>query len=198
MINLFNIEIDPISLAPALFAVILSLYNYYKASNPANIVPTEIVNFGIISSSYEGAFKFVFPLVFHNEGAKKGVIKKIKIGFKSTGKEIKYFDELLKVRLQELTDDLAQLTDWAKFIEHGYLIINPTYPVSIESDSALDLVLVATCPIEESIVPLDEASEYVIEVYFGKNKVRKEFFPFSLHNDEIPDDRLVWLSPREN
>ncbi|MHA2338721.1 MAG: hypothetical protein ACXACX_15540, partial [Candidatus Hodarchaeales archaeon] len=68
-------DIDLISLIPALFAVILSLYNFYKMSKSANIVPNEIISYGLISSSYQGGFKLVLPLLFHNNGAKKGLIK---------------------------------------------------------------------------------------------------------------------------
>lgn len=194
MQQLFGIEIDLLSLLPALFAVILSIYNYYKLSRPANIYPTEIVNYGIISSSYESSFKFVLPLVFHNDGSKKGIIKKVKVGFKQNS-TITYIDTLTKVRLNELDDNIAQLTDWNKFIEHGYRVIQPSYPISIPADSSVDETFVGICPYDEKLIPLDQECEYIIEVYFGKNKVNKINLPFYLSEEDIPDDRLVWISP---
>ena len=194
MIEILGYQFDLISLIPALFGAILSLYNFFKMSRPANIMPTEIVNYGIISSSYENSFKIVLPLVLHNDGAKKGIIKNIKIGFKQDG-TVKYLDDLLKVRLNELTDDLALRSDWKKFTELGYGVIQPTYPISILSDSSIDLTMIATCAYEEEVIPLDKESEYVIEVYFGKNKLNKITAQFSLLESNIPDDRLIWLPP---
>lgn len=49
MMQLLGYDFDLISLIPALFGAILSLYNFYKMSRPANIFPTEIVNYGLIS-----------------------------------------------------------------------------------------------------------------------------------------------------
>ena len=183
MMDFFGFQFDIVSLTPALFAAILSLYNFYKMSKPANIEPTEIVNYGIISSSYEESFKIVLPLVFHNNGAKKGIIRNIKIGFKQND-GIKYLEDLRKVRLIELNDDLAQRSDWKKFTEEGYRVIQPTYPISILSDSSIDLVIIATCPYEDNIIPLNSSSEYVIEVHFGKNKVNKVKSQFYLAEDD--------------
>lgn len=197
MFDVFGIQVDIISLIPALFAVILSLYNFYKMSRPANIFPTEVVNYGLISSSYENSFKMVLPLVLHNNGFKKGVIKQIKIGFEQNG-SITYFDSLTKARLTELSDNVAQLADWNKFIEHGYRVLQPTYPISINADSSVDVTLIAICSYDEKVIPLNSESKFIIEVYFGKDSVNKISFPFFLDEEDIPDDRLEWFSPKSN
>ena len=195
MQQLYGFQFDLISLLPALFAVVLSIYNYYKLPRPANIFPTELVNYGIISSSYENSFKVILPLVFHNEGSKKGIIKKVKVGFKQNS-TITYFDNLTKVRLNELDDNIAQLTDWNKFIEHGYRVVQPSYPIPISEYASVDETFVGICSYDEKLIPLDQECEYIIEVYFGKNKVNMLNFPFFLSKEDIPDDRLIWLEPK--
>lgn len=194
MLEIAGYQLDIISFIPAIIGVLLSVYNYYKMSRPAHIVPTEVVNYGLLSSSYEQSFKIILPLVFHNEGAKKGIIKNIKFGFKTNGKTT-YLDTLVKAHLFELTDDLAQLCDWNKFIEHGYRVINPTFPITVMPESSVDVAFVGTALIEDNTIPLDQQSEYFIEVYYGKNKVTSESYSFFLDEEEIPDDRLVWLNP---
>ena len=195
MQQLYGFQFDLISLLPALFAVVLSIYNYYKLSRPANIFPTELVNNGIISSSFEISFKVILPLVFHNEGSKKGIIKKVKVGFKQNS-TITYFDNLTKVRLNELDDIIAQRTDWNKFIEHGYRVVQPSYPIPISEYASVDETFVGICSYDEKLIPLDQECEYIIEVYFGKNKVNMLNFPFFLSKEDIPDDRLIWLEPK--
>lgn len=196
MISVLGLEIDIISLIPALFGAILSIYNFYRLSKPANIEPTSLVNYGIISSDYEQSFKLILPLVFHNNGARNGIIKNIKFGFRHDQK-ITYLDDLVKVRLIELSDDIAQLCDWDKLIEHGYRIINPTFPITVLSESSTDVTVIVTSLIEENSIPLDINCEYFIEVYFGKNKIKRIYFPFYLAKDDIPDNRLIWLTLKE-
>ena len=193
MVPIFGVEIDVISLTPALFGAVLSIYNFYKMSKPANIEPTEIINYGIISSSYEQSFKIILPLVFHNDGAKKGIIKNVKFGFRN-GQRISYVNNLFKIRLNELSDDIAQLCDWNKFIDQGYRILNPTYPITVLSDTSIDVTFIATASVEEDIIPIDTKCEYFIEIFYGNNKIKKKFLPFFLAKDDIPDDRLIWLS----
>lgn len=187
-------DIDVISLIPALFAVILSLYNYYKMSKSADIVPNEIISFGLISSSYQGGFKLCIPLIFHNDGVRKGLIKDIKIGF-ITNNIIKYLDITGKAKLSELDDDTAQRSDWNKFTKEGYRIIQPTFPIPILGDESIDTVLIATAMYEDEVLPLDKDSTCVIEVYFGKNKMKKIDFPFYLSEDSIPDNVIKWFNP---
>ena len=197
MLDFILPEVDVISLIPALFAVILSLYNLYKMSKPADIVPNEIINYGLISSSYNEGYKLCIPLIFHNNGPKKGLIKNIKIGFKEEN-TVKYLDITGKAKLSELEDEGTQWSDWDKFTKHAYRIIQPTYPISILGDESTDVVLIATTLYEEGVLPVDKESECVIEVYFGKNKVNKVKFSFYLSKDLIADNRIQWFSPHSN
>ena len=101
MTNIAGYEVDFISLGPAIFAVLLSIYNWYKLSKPADIYPNEIINYGYISSSYQGAIQLCIPLILHNEGANRGMVTNIKIGFESEI-GIKYVDVLGKAKLNEI------------------------------------------------------------------------------------------------
>ena len=90
MVDILGYDLDVVSFIPALFGVLLSIYNWLQMRKPADIYPGRLVNYGFISSSYEKAYFFCFPLAFENAGANKGLITDIKIGFKhgaETGQE---------------------------------------------------------------------------------------------------------------
>ena len=194
MIELFGDELVIIGIIPGIFGALLSLYNYFKSIKPASIIPTEIVNYGLISSSYEEAYKFVLPLVFHNEGARNGIIKQIKIGFKH-GDEIKYLDITGKAKLAELQDKESEYSNWEKYTEHGYKLLQPSYPITVLANSSTDVMLIATCSYEENVFPLDIESKLVIEVYYGSKGMKTIEFPFFLSKNDIPDNRLYWFTP---
>ena len=120
MVEIFGIEIGLLAMVPAVFGAAMSAYNWYMMNRPADIYSSEILNFGFISSSYEEAMLFCFPLIFSNDGAKKGLITDIKIGFKKDG-EITYIDLDGKARLKELDSATAPLLDWKKYQEEGYV-----------------------------------------------------------------------------
>lgn len=195
MVEIFGVEIDIFSFLPAIFAFFLSLYNWLQMNKPANIHPGDIVNYGFISSSSENCMLFCFPLVFENEGAKKGVITNIKIGFK-TNKELKYIDVDLRVRLNELKGAMIPSMDYNKFTDDVYVILLPTYPIVAEGGESITTTIVSSVDIDEGLVPIDEASELIIEVFFGKGKSNRKNIPFYLTKDNAEsDDVLLWLKP---
>lgn len=189
---MFGFEIGYISLGTALLGVLLSLFNYYKMTKPANIIPNEIINYGLISSSYQESYKLCIPLIFHNDGAKNGMITSVKIGFKTNDK-INYLDVTGKAKLNELVDENLESTDWDGFAKHGYRIVQPTYPIQVQGFESADIVLICTTPYEDKFLPIDSKSECVIEIKFGKNKTNQIKFPFYLAESVIPDDRIIWL-----
>lgn len=189
-------DIDLFSLAPGLLALLLSLYNYWVMRKPAHIIPDEIITYALISSEYEESYKFCFPMVFHNTGAKKGVIKGIKVGFKKEG-QVRYVDVVGRARLLDVEEDEAERGDWQSFTRNGYRIILPTFPLPIEGGSSVDLILVATASFEDGILPLDQECEYVVEVRFGNNKINQASYPFFLAKSIIPDDRIIWIEPKQ-
>ena len=195
MVNIFGYELDIVSFIPALFGVLLSLYNWYLARRPANIHPSEFYEYGVISSSYYERILFCLPLIFHNEGKKKGMIKRIKVGFKH-GDEIRYIDIDGKARLNELSSSKSDSIGWDDFQRDGYQFIKPTYPIIVEPDQSTDVVLISEVAKEDDIIPLDEHSTCIIEVYFRKNKMNKVEIPFYLSKDYIGEDEdLLWLNP---
>jgi hypothetical protein len=195
MVEILGIEIGIIAMIPAVFGAAMSAYNWYKMNRPADIHSSEIVNFGFISSSYEEAMLFCFPLIMTNDGATKGLITGIKIGFKKDD-EIDYIDLDGKARLKELDSATAPLLDWKKFQENGYVILQPTYPIPVEAGASTDVTLMATVDFEEKVIPIGEEVECVIEVEFGNRKRNTTSFPFFLSEETVDiDDRLVWLTP---
>ncbi|MHA2365179.1 MAG: hypothetical protein ACXAC7_14565 [Candidatus Hodarchaeales archaeon] len=194
MIDLFGYDISLISLPTAFFGAFLSLYNYYIMSKPANIVPNQIISYGLINSGYQESYKFCIPLIFHNNGAKKGLITDVKIGFKTNG-DTKYLDITGKAKLIELVDEQLASTDWDGFTKHGYRLLQPTYPIPILGNESIDVVLIGTSAHEDNDVPINTECKCVIEITFGKNKTNQIEFPFYLDENVIPDDRIIWLSP---
>ncbi|MFW9916196.1 MAG: hypothetical protein ACFFGZ_11370 [Candidatus Thorarchaeota archaeon] len=195
MVEIFGIEIGLLAMVPAVFGAAMSAYNWYMMNRPADIHSSEILNFGFISSSYEEAMLFCFPLIFSNDGAKKGLITDIKIGFKKDG-EITYIDLDGKARLKELDSATAPLLDWKKYQEEGYVILQPTYPIPVEAGASTDVTLMATVDFDEKAIPIGEEVECVIEVEFGHRKRNTTSFPFLLSEETAEiDDRLVWLKP---
>ena len=63
MVSILGVEVGIIAMVPAVVGFLLSLYNWYMMNRPANIVASEIVNYGFISSGYEEAMLFCFPLI---------------------------------------------------------------------------------------------------------------------------------------
>ncbi|MFX1251630.1 MAG: hypothetical protein ACFFCZ_08470 [Promethearchaeota archaeon] len=188
------IGIDLVTLLAALFGVVLSIYNWLMMRRPANIFPNEIVNYGMIhSQEHEGA-KLILPIIFHNEGAKKGVITRIKLGFKH-GEEVKYLTFVGKARLTELDEETAFQGGWDDFEKEGYKILQPTYPIVVPSEESVDVVMISNAWHTDGILPIDKKTTCVIEVYFGNNKINKVEFPFFLKKKHIIDDVICWYEP---
>ncbi|MHA1563547.1 MAG: hypothetical protein ACTSPA_15705 [Promethearchaeota archaeon] len=120
-----------LSFIPAVFGVLLSIYNWLQTIKPANINSGRLVNYGFISSSYENAMLLCLPLTFENEGAKKGLITEIKIGFKH-GDEIKYIDVDAKVRLNELTGATATIVSTVS-------VEDKIIPVGVDSEIVIEV-----------------------------------------------------------
>ncbi|MFX0094776.1 MAG: hypothetical protein ACFFBD_23770 [Candidatus Hodarchaeota archaeon] len=186
--------LDLISLVAALFAVILSIYNWLMMRRPAKIFPNEIVNYGMIySEEHEGA-KLILPIIFHNEGAKKGLITRIKVGFKH-GESVKYLVFVGRARLMELSEDTAFQGDWDSFEKEGFTILQPTYPIVVPGGESVDVVIIANAWHTDGILPVDKETTCVIEVYFGNEKMNKVEFPYLLKKKHIIDNVICWYEP---
>ena len=193
MVTIFEYDIDLLSLIPALFGALLSLYNWLQMRKPADIKAGRIVNYGFISSSYENALFFCFPLVFENTGANSGIITEIKLGFQYEG-EIKYIDTDARVRLTEFTGASAPQMNYEKFTDEGYRILLPTYPVKVEAGCSESMNIISTVSLEDNIFVAGQEGTMIIEVYFGANKMNKAEFVYSLSQESMDSDNiLIWL-----
>ncbi|MCP4763612.1 MAG: hypothetical protein GY870_17705 [archaeon] len=196
MVEILGVEVDLLSLIPAVFGACLSLYNWWQMQQPAKIVPNEIINYGLISSSYEESLLLTIPLIFHNDGANKGMIKDIKIGFKH-GEEIKYLDIDGKAKLSELTFNESQGMTWEKFQENGYSLLKPTYPIVVEPDVSTSVTVVSITPHSDGIIPVGKETQCIIEVKYDKDKVGKVEFPFLLSKELYDSDNtLLWVDAK--
>ncbi len=197
MVNIFGYELDIVSFIPAAFGTILSAYNWYMANRSAKIFPNKFVEYGVIHSKYQESILLCLPLLFHNEGAKKGMIYQIKVGFrKSDMSEIKYIDILGKIHLHELNYEDIELIDWDKFQEKGYSFVRPTYPIVVDPGESTNVNIISIDALEDNIVPIDENSTCVIEVYYGIDNKKTTEFSFKLRSADLgEDDYLWWLRP---
>ncbi|UYP46268.1 hypothetical protein NEF87_002553 [Candidatus Lokiarchaeum ossiferum] len=193
MVTIFNIEIDLLSLLPGLFAAILSIYNWFQMRKPANIKIGRIVNYGFISSSYENALFFCFPMVFENISPNNGIITEIKIGFQYGG-ETKYIDTDARVRLNEFSGASMPQMNYEKFTDDGYRILLPTYPIPVEGFSSEKVTIISTVSLEDKILLAGQEGKMIVEVYFGANKVNKTTYDYFLSQESLESDNiLIWL-----
>ena len=75
--------INPIGIAPGLFASALSLFNWWKMRRPANLSVSPLIKYGVIYSRHNEATKLILPFIIHNNGAKRGLVKEVRFGFKT-------------------------------------------------------------------------------------------------------------------
>ncbi|MHA2249645.1 MAG: hypothetical protein ACXAD7_04745 [Candidatus Kariarchaeaceae archaeon] len=184
--------VDFISLGPAVFGATLSLYNWFQTTRPANIKPNNIIDYAIVSSSYEECDILTVPLVFHNDGAYNGVINDIKVGLKSSNK-IKYFEIMGRANLKELSTDQLLNMDMEKYSQNGYSIMLPNYPIDVYAGESKTVILIAVASHDEKIIAVDEESKWVVETYFG-NKKNVEEFDFKISKDQYESaEYLRWF-----
>ena len=194
MVEILGSEIDLFSLLTALFAAILSIYNWLMMRKPANIIPNEIISYGMIpSQEHEGA-KLILPLIFHNEGANKGMITQIKVGFRE-GEKIKYMQFVGKAKLAELDEKTAFQGGWDDFEKEGFKILQPTYPIIVPGFESTDVVMVANVWDQQKTLPVDKETQCVIEVHYGNGKKNSVEFPFYLKKQHMIDDVIAWYTP---
>ena len=186
------VDIDIISFGPAAFGALLSTYNWFQTKKPANIRPSKIVEYAIVSSSYDEVDILTIPLIFNNSGAFPGTITDIKIGFKN-GNNVKYLDIMGKARLHELSTDQLITIAAEAYTKEGYSITMPTYPIDVFPGESTSIVLIATADHGENIIPLDTDAKWVVETYYGKNKKNTDEFPFKLTKEMHESaEYLIW------
>lgn len=185
------VEIDLISFVPAAFGALLSFYNWLKFRKPANIKPNVIIDYAIVSSSYEETDILTIPLVFHNHGAYNGVISDIKVGIKSA-EGVKYFDIMGRANLNELSTDELLNMSLEQYTQNGYSLSLPTYPIDVFSGESKTVILIAVASHDEKAIPIDVDAKWHIETYFG-SKVNIDEFNFKISMDQYERaENLRW------
>ena len=192
MVEIFGLELDWLSLIPAFFAVILSIYNWFMANKPADIVPNRLISYALVYSGAQEGYLMCFPLIFHNSGSSNGMITDIKIGFRF-GDEIKYIDVDSKVKLTEMTGSDSESIAAEQFAESGYTISQPFFPIEVMAGGSNHATIVTLVPESENQIPFGMDSECVIEVEFGDGKKNSISAPFKISKDYQEYEYLTWL-----
>lgn len=196
MVTIFGYDVDLFSLVPALFGALLSIYNWWQMQKPAQIIPSPFVSYAVVASEYQEGMLLCFPIVLNNDGARKGIVTKIRIGFKHENDEVKYLDLDGKARLEELDAERARLMDWEKFQKEGYVILQPTYPVVVYPGSSENVFLIARSFFADKEIPINFSTTCHIEVTFNNQRKNEISFPFKLDQATVNvDDQLQWLEP---
>lgn len=196
MLEFLN-NIDYFSLIPATFATLLSLYNWFMMNKPANIKPLELISYGIISSEFHEGRQLCLPLIFHNDGANKGLITRVKVGFKDhAGSTPRYLEVLGRIKMQEVDVNTLYQFDWDSFEQDGYRMQLPTYPIVVEAFSSQDAIFIAQTGDQD--IPVGKEVEAFIEVTYDNGKQNTVSFPFMLSEENAAiDNQLTWLEPVE-
>jgi hypothetical protein len=192
---LLGYDVDVLSTIPAIFATLLSLYNWYLLRKPAKIIPNEIISYGFIASEFHGGYQFCVPLIFHNSGYNFGLITDVKIGFK-TENGFKYLENLGKANLLEVDVNTVFSFDWDSFEKEGYRMILPTYPIEVEGQSSCEVTFILQASQDEKVLPIDTETTCIIEIKYGNNRTSTTEFPFYLSSEfaEV-DNSLRWYEP---
>lgn len=192
-----NLPFDPYSLAPALLGAGLSIYNWLKFSKPADIYPGEIINYGYLQSSYNKSRQLCIPIMLFNEGAHPGLVTDIKIGFKVDGKT-EYLTLVGRAELAKVSVPQSRSFDWEKFMNSGYQLIQPPYPIIVEAIETTYVNMISFAPEAKGVIPINKESLCVIEVTFDQNKTNRIEFPFFISIEKSnTDNKLRWYKPIE-
>ena len=169
LVEILGLDVDLLSLIPALFGAILSIYNWFKANKPADIVPTRLISYALVYSGAQEGYLMCFPLIFHNRGSADGLITDIQLGFRF-GEEIKYIDVDSKVKLTDMTGSASEYIDAEEFAENGYTISQPFYPIEVKAGGSTHATIVTLVPESAKQIPFGIDSECIITIEFGDER----------------------------
>ncbi|MFX0114063.1 MAG: leucine-rich repeat domain-containing protein [Candidatus Hodarchaeota archaeon] len=185
--------IDDISVyAPAVAALLLSLYNWYLMRRGANIQPDKLITYGLQNITWEDHQRYnrqekylYFPVLLNNEGMKAGVVSNIEIFFKGANGEKK----IETVRRVDMNKAGGQLT-----IEE----LVPPLPISIPAGEGMTVTFECRDAGNE-IIPINEDLTCKIAVRYGKNHTSSIKFPFKVTSEDMLKARnVVWLQAIES
>lgn len=192
---------DLFTIIPGIGAALIAIRNWLALRKGADITPHRILSYGIVRDSADEpeVKNLYFPILFHNEGTKGGMITKVEIFFQN-GEKIKQLPIISKIKLRELTDDQVNLgrqyADMVTFEEKGYTIQIPTYPIAVAAGESIEAMFFCVDYKEDNIIPLDKDIKCIIKIEYGKNKVNKIEFPFILTSEDFDGTDLVrWFKP---
>ena len=195
MVNIFGLEVDLISLVAGVGAGLLALRNYFILRKGACIYPDEIVTYGIVRPVNDEQRALFFPLTFHNEGNRNGVVKKIEIGF-FDGVTTKYLQIWEKVELNSLGAQGRQAT-YGEFIQKGYTGINPIYPIVVPAGESVSIMIECLDRKDNRVIPVDKQLTCIIKIEYGRDASNEIRFPFLLSAEDFEKTETIkWYRPK--
>ena len=188
----FDYNIDPTSFLPAVFATLLSIYNWYQIRKPANIYPYHLIEYGYIHSEFHNGYQLCLPLLFHNDGANRGLITSIDISFPREGIQL---EVLGKAQISPMNINQVYSFDWDRFENEGYTMLLPTYPIPIDGHTSKEVVMIAY----SENLPIDILTECQITVEFDNGKENTCKFDYFISNIAAEvDNALRWYKSVQN
>lgn len=185
-----------ISLVPALGAVALSLYNWYRLRAAADIRPERIINYGLwATGSKEIKYKILLiPVLLNNNAIKPGLVTDLNIAF--TGKQGKKSLEIRR-RVELALPSISALRGMNPntFRDDAMKELNPIYPVTVRGQEGT--LVVFDCFDREDVIVLDEQMTCTITVSYGSKKNSSLSFPFTMSSQNFDDARdiIKWYRP---
>jgi len=193
MVEIFGQVLDPISLIPAIFATLLSIYNWYQLRKPADIYPYPLIEYGYIQSDYHKGYQLCLPMMFYNKGSNRGLITSIQVRFQSN--PVIELEILGRAQMNDLSINAVYNFDWDSFEEEGYTIRLPTYPIAVEGKYSEDVIMIA----QSTNFPIGKHTECQIIVGFDDGRTNSCKFPFYLSKESAEvDNMLRWYKSIEN
>ncbi len=195
MVNIFGLEIDPISLIAASGAGLLALRNFFTLRQGACIVPDEIVTYGIVRPVNDDQRALFFPLTFHNEGSKNGIIKKIEIGF-SDGIKTNFLPVWEKVELNNLGAQ-GRRASYGEYLKDGYSTINPIFPIVVPANESVNVIIQCLDKKDDRAITVDKQLTCIIKIEYGRDDTSEVSFPFLLSMEDFEKtDTIKWYRPK--
>ncbi|OLS26106.1 MAG: hypothetical protein HeimC3_10790 [Candidatus Heimdallarchaeota archaeon LC_3] len=184
-----------ISLVPALGAVALSIFNWYKLKQAGVIKPLRIVNYGLWSvKSGERKVKNLFlPVTLENIAMKSGLVTDISISF-IDGTEEKPLDITRRIEMDMPGGLMGGMTVNDFRIKQTKILV-PFYPVNVPGQEGRLILL--DCVDRWDAITLDKQLTCKIDVTYGYNKKSSIKFPFIITSESWDSalDHIKWFRP---
>jgi hypothetical protein len=179
-------------LIPALGAILISLYNWYKLSQGGKIKPVRIVNYGLWSAKVDQRnVKHLFlPIILDNVAIKPGLVTDIEISFTRNGEKFPLrVDRRIDLDMPSGTMSGMGINQFR--LNHTKEIV-PFYPITVPGQEGKMVML--DCIDSGQGIELDSENTCKIDITYGHNKKSSVEFQFKTTSEQFEKalDRIYW------